>query len=59
MSTDLSDGMKAATANGAELTINIKDGKVMVNGANVTAADIVASNGVVHVIDAVVLPPSE
>ena len=59
MSTDLSDGMKAATANGAELTINIKDGKVMVNGANVTAADISASNGVVHVIDAVILPPSE
>lgn len=59
MSTDLSDGMKAATANGAELTINIKDGKVMVNGANVTAADISASNGVVHVIDAVILPPSK
>jgi len=59
MSTDLSDGMKAGTANGAEVTINIKDGKVMVNGANVTAADIAATNGVVHVIDAVILPPAE
>ena len=59
MSTDLSDGMKAGTAEGSEITINIKDGKVMVNGANVTAADIAASNGVVHVIDAVILPPSK
>ena len=58
MSTDLSDGMKATTANGADITININDGKVTVNGANVTAADIAASNGVVHVIDAVILPPS-
>ena len=59
MSTDLSNGMKAGTANGAEVMITIKDGKVMVNGANVTAADIAASNGVVHVIDAVILPPSK
>ena len=57
MSTDLSDGMKAATVNGAEVTITTADG-AKVNGANVAAADIVASNGVVHVIDAVILPPS-
>ncbi len=57
MSTDLSDGMKAATVNGAEITITTAGG-AKVNGANVAAADIVASNGVVHVIDAVILPPS-
>lgn len=57
MSTDLSDGMKAATVNGAEVTITTMGG-AKVNGANVVAADVVASNGVVHVIDAVILPPS-
>ncbi len=56
MSTDLTDGMKAKTVNGAEVTITIKDGKVMVDGANVTTADIKAGNGVVHVIDAVIMP---
>ncbi len=58
MSTDLSDGMKAATVNGAEITITTADG-AKVNGANVAMADIEASNGVVHVIDAVILPPAE
>ena len=37
-------------------TVSIKDGKVMIDGANVTAADLAASNGVIHVIDAVVTP---
>jgi uncharacterized surface protein with fasciclin (FAS1) repeats len=58
MSTDLSDGMKAATVNGAEITITTADG-AKVNGANVVTADVEASNGVVHVIDAVILPPAE
>lgn len=56
MSTDLTDGMKATTVNGQEITINVKEGKVTVNGANVTTADLGAGNGVVHVIDAVILP---
>lgn len=56
MSSQLSDGQKVKTVNGQELTVSIKDGKVMINGANVTAADLEASNGVIHVIDAVVLP---
>jgi len=45
----------------AELPITIKAdmGKVMINGATVTAADIVASNGVIHVIDSVLLPPQD
>lgn len=56
MSTDLSDGMTAATVNGADITVTIGEG-VMINGANVVAADIETSNGVIHVIDAVILPP--
>lgn len=56
MSTDLSDGMMATTVNGADVTITTMDG-VKVNDANVTTADIAASNGVIHVIDAVILPP--
>ena len=58
MSTDLTDGMTAATVNGAEVTITTADG-AKVNGANVVTADVEASNGVVHVIDAVILPPTE
>ena len=55
MSGDLSDGMMAATVNGAEITISTMDG-VKVDGATVVAADIEASNGVIHVIDQVILP---
>lgn len=55
MSTDLSDGMMAETVNGQSVTIALGD-TVTVDGATVTAADIVASNGVIHVIDAVILP---
>ncbi|MDN3690147.1 fasciclin domain-containing protein [Cyclobacterium jeungdonense] len=58
MSTDLSDGMKAATVNGAEITITTAGG-AKVNGANVVTANVEATNGVVHVIDAVILTPSE
>lgn len=56
MSTDLSDGMTAQTVNGAELTIHLQDGKVLVNGAEVVSADVVADNGVIHVINRVILP---
>ena len=55
MSTDLVDDMKAGTVNGAEITIDLDDG-VMVNDATVVAADVEASNGVIHVIDKVLLP---
>lgn len=59
MSTDLSDGMTAETVQGSPVTFSIQDGVVKVNDATVVAADIEASNGVIHVIDAVILPPSE
>lgn len=55
MSTDLQDDMMAATVQGSSVTIDLDNG-VMVDGANVVAADIEATNGVIHVIDAVILP---
>ena len=59
MSTDLSDGMTVTTLNGEDLTINITAEGVVINGtALVTVADLTADNGVVHVIDAVLLPPT-
>ena len=50
------DGKNAKTVNGQEIAIKVKEGKVMINDATVTAADIVGSNGVIHVIDTVLLP---
>ena len=46
----------AKTVNGASLTIHAMGGKVMVDDATVTATDVMADNGVIHVIDSVVLP---
>ena len=57
LSTDLTDGMTAATVNGADITVDLSDG-VKINEATVVTADIMASNGVIHVIDSVLLPPS-
>ncbi|QRN86659.1 fasciclin domain-containing protein [Clostridia bacterium] len=57
MSTDLTDDMMATTLQGESLTINLDDG-VMVNSSKVTTADIEATNGVIHVIDAVLVPES-
>ncbi len=56
MSGDLTNEMMAPTVNGADITI-MTEGGVMVNDANVVTADVEASNGVIHVIDAVILPP--
>lgn len=53
---DLKDGQKIKTLQGQELTVSIKEGKVKINDANVTAADLIGTNGVVHVIDAVLMP---
>ncbi len=52
------DGQSVTTVNGAELTISVDGDTVMVNDATVTAVDVDASNGVIHVIDSVLLPPS-
>lgn len=57
MSSDLSNGQKAKTVQGKDIKVKIDNSGVMINDANVVVADVVASNGVVHVIDAVILPP--
>jgi len=49
----------AKTVNGQELKIMVKDGTVMVDNAKVTKTDIMCSNGVIHVIDTVLLPPAK
>jgi uncharacterized surface protein with fasciclin (FAS1) repeats len=60
LSTDLSDGMMVETVNGASLEITVNDdGSVMVGDATVVTADIETANGVIHVIDTVLVPPSK
>ena len=48
--------MKAKTVLGKEAQLKVEDGKVTIDGANVVKADVKATNGVIHVIDAVILP---
>lgn len=55
---DLFDGMKLGMANGSNAVVKKKDGKLMINDANVVAT-IRVSNGIVHVIDGVLLPPAK
>lgn len=57
MSSDLKNGQMAKTVEGSSIKVTLMDGKAMINNATVTAADIVADNGVVHVIDTVIMPP--
>ena len=56
MSGDLKDGQEVATVEGSKLMVTIKDGKVKINGANVIKPDVKASNGVIHLIDKVLMP---
>ena len=55
MSTDLSDGMTPDTVNGETITIKTEGG-VTINGTTVSTADIEADNGVIHVVDAGLMP---
>jgi uncharacterized surface protein with fasciclin (FAS1) repeats len=52
------DGQSVATVNGADVKISVDGGTVKVNDATVVATDIQASNGIIHVIDAVLIPPA-
>ena len=56
MAADLEDGQELTTVQGGKLKVAIKGDKVMIGDAQVTLADVAASNGVVHVIDKVLMP---
>ena len=56
---DLSNGQTISTLQGDQIAVKFKNGKAYINDAMVTVADIKADNGVVHVIDAVILPPAK
>ncbi len=56
MAKDVMKLSEAKTVNGKSVKIMAQGGKVMVDGANITKADIKCSNGVIHVIDSVLLP---
>jgi len=55
----LTDGMNIGMVNGGSVSVNVKDGKIILNGSATIVASVPASNGMVHVIDAVLLPPAK
>lgn len=57
MAADVQAG-EVASVQGDTITVSTQDGKVMVDGANVVATDVMTTNGVIHVIDSVILPNS-
>jgi uncharacterized surface protein with fasciclin (FAS1) repeats len=56
LAADLKDGTELTTVQGEKLKVALKDDKVMIGDAHVTTADVAASNGVVHLIDKVLMP---
>ena len=56
MSTDITDNMQPSTVNGSSINIKLSNGKVMINDATVITADVDTDNGVIHVIDKVLIP---
>ena len=59
LASQLKDGQELTTVEGEKIKVSIKDNKVSIGGAHVTSADILASNGVIHVIDKVLMPKVE
>jgi uncharacterized surface protein with fasciclin (FAS1) repeats len=57
-STDVTKMSSAKAVSGDTIRVAVKDGKVLINNATVVTADVGASNGVIHVIDTVILPPA-
>ncbi|MYC73160.1 MAG: fasciclin domain-containing protein [Gemmatimonadetes bacterium] len=57
MAADVVELSSATTLSGDSIDISVSDSGVMINNANVVQADVAASNGVIHIIDAVLLPP--
>ena len=56
---NMKDGQVLGMVNGDNITLSVKDGKVMINNSAVIVASVPASNGIVHIIDAVLLPPAK
>jgi uncharacterized surface protein with fasciclin (FAS1) repeats len=56
MAADITDGLEVETVQGEVLTFAVVDGAVQVNGVSITLADVTSRNGVIHVIDAVLVP---
>ena len=56
-SADVRDGMMATTANGDKIKFTVNNGAVSIGAAQVTSPDVLASNGIIHVIDKVLMPP--
>lgn len=59
MAADVTDGLEASTVQGSPVTFSVSADGVKINDANIVATDIETSNGVIHVIDSVILPPAE
>jgi len=59
MSSNITDGMMVSMANGDNITLTLVNGSVMIGDAKVTIANVMTSNGIIHVIDKVIMPPSE
>ena len=59
MAADVVNVDSATSVNGRDLSVGTRDGGVRINEATVTKTDIVASNGVIHVVDSVILPPAD
>ena len=57
MAADVTDGLEATTAQGGTVKFTVANGAVKINDATIVTTDIEASNGVIHVIDAVIMPP--
>ena len=57
MSTDIEDGQTVETLQGSPITVSLEDGQVLINNAVVVQRDLRASNGVIHVVDTVLMPP--
>ncbi|MFZ2357905.1 MAG: fasciclin domain-containing protein [Anaerolineae bacterium] len=59
MAASVADGLSVETLQGAPVTFSVQNGTAMINDAAIIATDIEAANGVIHVIDAVILPPAD
>ena len=58
-SSDITDGLTRSMVNGDDITFTLVDGKVMIGESMVQTADVATSNGVIHVVDKVIMPPEE